>query len=204
MISVLHRKMSGLAIFLTIAPPSCTTNSQNSTPQYRSSIGSMILRSQCKIYFKCMFTGSVMDTGPSSLKSERNRCLRRGELSPWSTSQMDAPSLENIVATPPATFNSASAASSAPIPFRTSPPLARSLSTFVLSWLPPGMRDLALRIGAKRTWYKLVYIFAYTHVNTQKPIHTVVLHNFVFIICKFRKIRALLPLIPLTIVSPKY
>ena len=32
--------------------------------------------------------------------------------------------------------------------FQDLPPLSRSLSPFTLSWMPPGMRALALRIGA--------------------------------------------------------
>ena len=73
-ISVLRRKMSGLAIFPTTAPPSSMTSSKNYVPQCRSSIGSMILPSQSQISLKCMVTRSVTDTGLSSLKSEQNRC----------------------------------------------------------------------------------------------------------------------------------
>ena len=147
-ISVLRRRMSGLATLPTTAPPSSRTISKNSAPRCRSSIGSMILPYQWQRYFKCTVAMSILDTGISSLKSERNRCLRRGGILPRSTSWMNAPIPENLVAPPPDTSIFASAARSAPIPSRTPPPLARSLSPLALSWLPPGMRALALRIGA--------------------------------------------------------
>ena len=67
-ISVLRRKMSGLATFPTTAPPSSTNNSENYVPRCRSSIGSMILPSQWQRSFNCTVTGSVTDTGLSSLK----------------------------------------------------------------------------------------------------------------------------------------
>ena len=146
-ISMMRRRMSGLEIFPTTAPPSSTTCSENSAPQCRSSIGSMILPSQWQISFKFMVTGSVTDTGLISLKSERTQCLRRGDLLPHSTSWIDAPIPENLVAPLPVILTSASAASSAPNPSRTPPPLAMSLSPLALSWMTPGMRDLSLRIN---------------------------------------------------------
>ena len=66
-----------------------------------------------------MATGSVTETGLSSLKSARNWCLRYGELSPHSTFWMDALNPENYAAPPPATSTCASAASSARTPSRT-------------------------------------------------------------------------------------
>ena len=81
-ISVLRRSMYGLATFLTTARPSSMISSENSVPQCRSSIGSMILTSQWYISFRCTATRSFMDTGISSLKSEQTWCLRCGKTSP--------------------------------------------------------------------------------------------------------------------------
>ena len=47
---------------------------------------------------------------------------------------------------------------------------------------------------------KIGCIFAYARVNTEKPIRTVALHNFVCVTCNFRILGALPPLMPLTLI----
>ena len=148
-ISVLRRRMYGPATWLTPARLLSTTSLENYAPRCRSSIGSMILPSQWQISFRCTANGSVTDTGLSSLKSARNRCLRCGKLSPRSTFWMDALTPKNHVALPPATLASASAARSACTPSRTPPrPLTKILPPLGLLWRPPGAQVPILRISA--------------------------------------------------------
>ena len=147
-ISVLRRRMSGLATLLITARHSSTISFKNYVPRCRSSIGSMILPSQWQRSIRCTATRSVIYTGISSLKSERTWCLQPEELSPRSTYWMDAPIPENHVVIPLETSISASAASSTPIPFKTTPPLSISMPPLPLLWMPPGTQALALFIGA--------------------------------------------------------
>ena len=161
-ISVLCRRMSRMAMWRTPARISSMKNLDNSAPHCRSSIGSIILPTQCQISFRFTTTGSVADTGISALKSVQTWCLRRGEILPWSAFWMEALTPKNYPALPAATSTSASVASSVRTPVRTppSPPLSRSLSPLALFWLTPKVQDISLRINAYRTWCKFVCIYA--------------------------------------------
>ena len=81
----------------------------------------MILPSQWQISFRCTDTGSVTETGLSSLKFTQTWRMRRGRIFPRSTYWMDALIPKNHTSPLPTTSTSASVASSARTPYRTPP-----------------------------------------------------------------------------------
>ena len=147
-ISVLCRRMSRMAMWRTPARISSMNNLEKFAPHCGSSIGSIILPYQWQRSFRFTATGSVIDTGISSLKSVQTWCLRRGEILPWSAFWMEALTPKKYTALPPATSTFASAASSARTHYRTPPPVTKILPPLASLWILPGEQVKILRIIA--------------------------------------------------------